>query len=359
MKAYISILTTMTCLVSAQPALADIEWHHLAEENIFVKVNNDDWQPEGFVNGLTVPATHIMKPAIILDGKDNEAQWNSAEEVILPLAHGSVTSVAVKALYSDNEVFLRVRWPDATENREYHPWTWSADENRYVSGTQIEDSILLSFEGGCEWAPSLLQGYVYDFDGWRWLAARSDPVGQAWDLDGTVQDQFIPGLNFEAYPSRKHGMDWNVKFVDRNDASILHDDWDRLNRMYFYRRAGETVYIRAEPDRMRTTNPAKRLAPPTEAPVDYSSTYPQFEAVRLEGDAGEVSAKGTWENGFWTVEFRRDLLTPADTITDWVFVRLSQFSMYVFDGVERIDQASESPRLFLQFMPKKLMLVDD
>jgi len=93
--------------------------------------------------------------------------------------------------------------------------------------------------------------------------------------------------------------------------------------------------------------------------VDYTSTYPQFEAVRLEGDAGEVSAKGAWENGFWTVEFRRDLLTPADTITDWVFVRLSQFSMYVFDGVERIDQASESPRLFLQFMPKKLMLVDD
>jgi hypothetical protein len=359
MRVLLSLISLLTGLFISQSILAEVEWRHLAEDNIFVKVNNDGWQPEGFENGISVPATHVLNAAIVLDGKDNEADWNNANEVFLPLAYGSVVEVSVKALYTDKEVFIRARWPDATENRQHHPWIWNTAENRYVSGPQVEDSILLSFEGGCEWAPSLLQGYVYDFDGWHWLAARSDPVGQAWDIDGTVQDQPFPGLNFVPYPSRKSGMDWNVKFVDRNDNSILHDDWDQLKRMYFYRRAGETVYIRAEPDRMKTTNPAIHMAPPAGPPVDANITFPQFEAVRLEGDAGEVSAKGHWEDGYWTVEFRRDLLTPADTSTDWVFVRLSQFSINVFDGVEHINQASESPRLFLRFLPPEQTLVKD
>lgn len=359
MRILVSTLSLLVGTTAFHPAVAEVEWRQLAEENIFVKVNNDGWQPEGFENGITIPAAHLLQPAIVLDGRDNEANWNYAEEVTLPLAHGSVVEASVKALYTDEEIFIRVRWPDATENREHHPWTWNPDTNRYVSGPQVEDSILLSFEGGCEWSPSLLQGYVYDFDGWNWLAVRSDPVGQAWDIDGTVQDQMFPGRNYEPYPSRYSGMDWNVKFIERNDATILHDDWDQLKRFYFYRRAGETVYIRAEPDRMKTTDPSVRLAPPAGPPADLQETYPQFEAVRLEGDAGEVGAKGRWEDGHWTVEFRRKLITPADTSTDWVFVRLTQFSIYVFDGVERLDQASESPRLYLRLMPRERLLVDD
>lgn len=349
----------MAGLMTCQSAPAEVEWHHLSEENIFVKVRNDGWQPENFENGITIPAIHVMESPVVLDGLDGESEWNGADEIVVPLAYGSVVQATVKALYTDDEVFIQVRWPDATENRQHHPWVWNPDEQRYVSGPQVEDSVFLSFEGGCEWAPSLMQGYVFDFDGWNWLAARSDPVGQAWDMDGTVQDQMIPGLNFDAYPSRKSGMDWNVKFIDRNDQSILHDDWDDLKRMYFYRRAGETVYIRSEPDGTGMRNLALQLPPPTEPPVDPALTYPQFEAVRLEGDAGEVSAKGQWKDGYWTVEFSRNLLTPADTTTDWVFVRLSQFSIFVFDGVERFDQTSESPRLFLRFLPSEQILVQD
>ena len=358
MRVTISTLFFIAGLLTCQSAPAEVEWRHLSDENIFVKVRNDGWQPENFVNGITIPAFHVMESPVVLDGLDGESEWNGADEVVIPLAYGSVVEATVKALYTDDEVFIQVRWPDATENRQHHPWVWNPDEQRYVSGPQVEDSVFLSFEGGCEWA-SLMQGYVFDFDGWNWLAARSDPVGQAWDMDGTVQDQMIPGLNFDAYPSRKSGMDWNVKFVERNDHSVLNDDWDDLKRMYFYRRAGETVYIRSEPDGTGKRNLALQLAPPTEPPVDPALTFPQFKAVRLEGDAGEVSAKGQWKDGYWTVEFSRSLITPADTTTDWVFVRLSQFSIFVFDGVERFDQTSESPRLFLRFLPPEQILVQD
>jgi len=343
--------------VLAMPVNADVVVKELSDENIFVRVSDDDWQPEGFENGVTIPAAYVLEPTVVIDGVGEEAIWSVAEEVTVPLAYGSVVEASIKALYTDKEVFLRVRWPDATENREHHPWVWDTEENAWVSGPQVEDSILLSFEAGCEWAPSLLQGYVYDFDGWHWLAARSDPVGQAWDLDGTVQDQMIPDLNFIRYDSRHSGMAWNVKFVDRNDLVIVNDDWDQLNRMYFYRRAGEAVFVRAEPDRMDVTDPSLRLPPPSRPPRDEAETHLQFQPVKLAGDAGEVTARGQWKDGYWTVEFRRSLITPGDTVTDWVFVRLSQFSVYIFDGVERLDQAGESPRLFLRLMPKEQFLV--
>ena len=80
--------------------------------------------------------------------------------------------------------------------------------------------------------------------------------------------------------------------------------------------------------------------------------------MKLEGDAGDVSAKGHWENGIWTVEFSRARFTDSETVTDSVFSRLTQFSVHVFDHVERIDQASESGRLYLQFMEEE-QLVDN
>lgn len=356
----IALLTSfLASLIAWQTVSAEVVERRITDDYTYFKVKNDAWQPDGFENGIPIPATHLLQQSIVLDGKDQEAEWSRAEEVLVPLAHGSVVEASIKALYTDDEIFIRARWPDATENREHHPWTWDAELNGYTSGSQVEDSIFLSFEAGCEWAPSLLQGYVYDFDGWHWLAARSDPVAQAWDMYGTVQDQKVPGLNFEPYPARYSGMDWNVKFLEQDDPSIVHDDWDQLERFYIHDRAGETVYVRLEPDRMRTTNAAMRLAPPAKPPVDNAKTFPQFVAVRLEEDAGEVDAKGHWEDGYWTVEFRRKRVTPANTSTDWVFTRMSQFSIYVFDGVERFDQASESSRLWLRLMPNDHLLVGD
>ena len=41
----------------------------------------------------------------------------------------------------------------------------------------------------------------------------------------------------------------------------------------------------------------------------------------------------------------------VDTMSDSVFQRTTQFSIQVFDHVERLDETSESGRLFLKFEP--------
>lgn len=357
-RVFIAVLTVTSALTAWAPVQADVIRRQFSEDNFMVKVSNDTWQPENFENGTTVPATYVKQAGITLDGKDNEPGWSTAMEVVVPLSYGNVGEASVKVLYTDEEVFIRVRWADATEDRDQHPWVWDPDQEQFVTGPQVEDSLMLSFEAGCEWVPSLLAGYSYDFDAWHWLAARSDPVGQAWDLIGSTWDGSRPNFEHTAYESRNSARNWNVKFEDYT-GQLSHESWDELNRSYNFRTAIPIIYYRAELDRLRITDASEQLPAPLSPPANETETFPQFKAVKLTEDAGEVGAKGHWEDGYWTVELRRILETPSEIVTDTVFNRLTQFSIHVFDHAERIDQSSESGRLFLRFLPSEQMLVKD
>ena len=173
--------------LGVQSAVAEVDHQQVNPTTQITYVSNDSWQPDDFVNGTTVPSTWIPAPMIAIDGVDDEAAWANATEVEVQLSLGSVDKAWLKSVYTDDEVFIRVRWADGSENREHHPWTWDTIQQAYVQGPEIEDSVMLSFEAGCEWNPSLLGGAIYDFDAWHWLAARSDPMGQAIDLYGNVQ----------------------------------------------------------------------------------------------------------------------------------------------------------------------------
>jgi hypothetical protein len=351
----IKIIILAVAAASLIPGLAfsEVIYRQINEENLFVDVKNESWQPEEFINGTIIPATYAPLGNITLDGRDIEPDWSAAVEIEVPLEFGTVKEASLKALYTQEEVFIRVRWQDETENREHHPWVWDAGQSQYTSGPQIEDSVFLSFEAGCEWFPSFLTGYMYDFDGWHWLAARSDPLGQAIDMSGTVQDQDFPHLNFTRYPSRSEDNVWNMKFAVAREET-LHSSWNELGRTYYLQPFVETVYVRVDPDGYRRSpDYFRQLPPPETAPSDETMSYKQFVPLKLEGQSGEVSAKGHWEDGFWTVEFRRDRITPAKTANDTVFNRMTQFSVHVYDQEERIDQASESGRLYLQFMPEE------
>ena len=316
-------------------------------------VEDDAWQPEGFENGITIPAVFTPRAEIVLDGKDDEAAWLGAPEIALELALGTVDKAWVKAIYSEDEVYIRVRWPDNTESRQHHPWTWNEAAQDYIQGPHVEDSLLLSFESGCEWTPSLLGGYQYDFDGWHWMAARTDPLGQALDTLGTVTDRVLPG--FTKYASRVQNDDWQMKFVDVAETK-LHASWDQLERVYMLTPVTKDLYIGAPPDggsfdvQFVEKLPAPAQRPPKGA---ETKTFPQFRPIKLYGDAGEIGAKGHWEDGFWTVEFRRALKTVKGGVWDMDFVRLTQFSLHVLDQQEGFDKVSESPRLFLEFMDEK------
>ena len=191
--------------------------------NEIVAVSDDDWQPDGFVTGQRIPAVWLMAPDLVIDGIDDEAAWAMTREVEVPLAYGNVERAWLKALYTDDEIFIRVRWEDANEDREHHPWVWDEEQGSYVESSQIEDSVMLSFEAGCEWTPSLLGGYSYDFDAWHWMASRSDPLGQAVDLYGNVRARDPGGESYFPYASRIVEKDWIMKFTENLNPDLYAD----------------------------------------------------------------------------------------------------------------------------------------
>ncbi len=359
------LVATLIILNWAITARGDVSQRQINDEVLLIEVENEPWQPEGFDEALILKAARV-KAVPTIDGKGSDPVWSQAESLTVPLTYGSVREATIKAVYTDKEVFLLVSWPDATKDDQHRPWVWNQKLGRYVEGKQVEDSLFVSIEGGCDWTPSLLSGYTYDFDGWLWLAARSDPLGQAVDVDGSVLNRSVPGLGFTKYTSRNKNILWDLKFIDRR-PDILTKPWQELKRMYKRTPLEREVYVRYQPDpinrKRRPEFTTKHPAPDNKQGSNILSPQtahaaqtplliaPQYKPAKLTGDAGEVAAKGRWEDGRWTVEFRRVLITPSRTITDSVFERVTQFSIHVFDHVEGLDKSSESGRLFIQFEP--------
>lgn len=364
----LSIVTaiSLAILTGGIAARAQVHRYQINKNNSLIVVQNDLWEPYGFQKALILQAP-LVDQGPTVDGLADDPAWAKAASLTVPLAYGPVRKATLKAVYTDKELFLLVSWPDPTKDDQHRPWLWSEALGRYLEGPQVEDSLLVSFEGGCDWSPSLLAGYVYDFDAWRWLAARSNPVGQAVDSDGSVQNRMVPGLGFVKYRSRATKPAWNVKFTDFRKG-ILTRPWHELKRQYKWAPITKEVFVRYQPDGSPPPAFVQRLEPPA-APPDAGATFsdgkvrlvrttppapqlsPQYQPVRLTGDAGEVAAKGRWQNGRWTVEFRRALATPSRTASDSVFEKVTQFSIHIFDRTERVDEASESGRLYLQFEP--------
>jgi hypothetical protein len=358
------------------PAWSEVRYIQINESNLLVRVNNDDWQPStgNYENGLNIPAVWVDKARITLDGKAIEQNWNEAAEIAIPLSYANVNMAFVQALYTDEDVYIKVRWKDETEDRQHHPWVWDNGVREFVAGPQVEDSLMLSFEAHCEWTPSFLSGYGFDFDAWHWFAARSDPLGQAVDIEGNVKAGPVNPPGYTTYTSRNIEDTWNVKFLEDDESEvyvsfsdyeggILNASWNELNRVYLLQPADATATIRYRdwPDG-NIHRPLIQFVEPLEPPqaTYYSKgrAHTQFNPLRLEGDAGEVKAKGHWENGYWTVEFQRALVTAVGGPDDTTFTRLTQFSIHIYDHVERVDQTSESKRLFLRFLDKDTPLAE-
>jgi hypothetical protein len=330
-------------------------------EYVKVLVSDDNWQPEPFDQGIIIPATFVQTESIVLDGVDNEVEWLAAEEITVPLSYGAIKSLQIKALYTDEDALLRVRWRDDSENREYHPWIWNEEKGNYETGPQVDDALIFNFEAGCDWFPSLLSGYEFDFDGWYWTAGRSDQEGLAIDIYGSMKRK-TTSKDEIGYTVRNKESEWNLKFSDVPDGIIdpetVYNTWDQSDRKYeIWPVQSDTMYFLYLVDEHRVSGRpssefSKPLPPPERLPSTPADIQPQFALTDLTDNAKDVRAKGHWQDGYWTVEFRRTRLTEAGLAYDFQFERLTQFSLHVFDGVERLDQSSESPRLFLQFLEK-------
>jgi hypothetical protein len=236
-----------------------------------------------------------IEEAPVVDGISNEQEWKNAQVIV---THDKVADIDItlRALYTDQEIFFLVSFPDPDESRTHKSWVWDEVQEIYRIGSDREDIFI--FKWNIEEIPCDLSIYAdnhYKADIWFWKACRTDPLGFS---DDKVQILSIAEIEDSVKLTSKRGV-----------AMYLLRKGDR----------GEAVYK-------------------TKLPVEYEGDMlPRFTYQIPSGSRADIRAKGFWQKGIWTIEFARSLNTGNNDDVQFDITKSFQF------GVSRYEIAGREP----------------
>ena len=213
-----------------------------------------------------LPVIHVAEPPVI-DGLATDVAWEKAREIKTHDKAADLT-VTFKAVYTETEIFLLVTFPDPDESRTHKSWIWDKGRELYTVGNDREDVFVIKWSMDTKNTDlSIYADNPHQADIWYWKACRTDGAGFADD-------------KFHVYSQEEN----------RNATKTVS-------------RSGKTMYLLRIGDEGTSAYT-----------IDLRSDYagdilPRFLIKRPTGSRADVRAKGHWENGTWTIEFRRNLLT--------------------------------------------------
>ncbi|MDX1607452.1 MAG: ethylbenzene dehydrogenase-related protein, partial [Candidatus Competibacterales bacterium] len=214
--------------------------------------------------------------------------------------------VDLRASYTDEHVYLRLSWADATPDRTMQQWVH--DGERWQNTAALEDGfgLLWDARGSFSQFTCAYACHINDFgvsranfhatnrmrlndeqtwlDLWNWKAARTAPLGFADDryLDHTGMHGDLPGDLFRANSRADRNPDAGIEPFTEQDQPIY--DADRQPAGHGFRSPGTTA--------------------------------PGFLVDRPQGHRADVLAITSYRDGRWTVVLRRALQTgdPRDVV---------------------------------------------
>ena len=242
----------------------------------------------------TIPVVKVDNPPVI-DGNDNDPVWSIAKQ-LTTFNKQKDLSIAMKAVYTDKDIYILVTFQDPDESRTHKSWTWDNGLSLYKVGNDREDVFVIKWNMAPEPIDlSIYSDNSYLADVWFWKACRTDPVGYADDK------------------MHKQGSE------KERDATKLTS---KAGKVFFLNRSGD----------IGTSAYKMDLKSEFEG-----ETLPRYINRQPSGSRGDVRAKGTWKDGVWTIEFARALDTgnPDD-------VHFELGKKYLL-GVSRYEIAGRSP----------------
>jgi hypothetical protein len=321
--------------------------------------------------------------APVIDGDGTDAAWGGAT---IPLGFGpqsgnnGITSATVKAAYKDEFIYFLVSWtdPTGTENIFRKQWTLNGT---WSQNTENEDRLYLMFDitGATGTATAgMMDGTTTPFqtngcamschgdgvmrtdegrlDIWHWKATRTDPAGYLDDKhmvaanpsqDGRKGDQGLEayfenvnGVGTEPAFRSAQGFQANPDFLfllgeesdfataKTSDAGFQNGDIlpGYVQRFPLNSRADVTTkggfqngqwtveFCRAL-DSGNTWQWGSPVRFRDDALWQAGDTIPGYVTVPPIGSFGDVQAMGQWNGTAWTVEICRDLATSRDLVT--------------------------------------------
>jgi len=280
-----------------------------------------------------------------------DAAWDAAEETRIPL-RGSISRVPhvdISALHDGNEICLLLRWPDNTESLDRTPWEFDgAAWQKLPARDYYEDKAALYWpitecvefnavgcsalchsgggqSGGLHEKTgrpgvlnvgshhALLEGEL--LDEWHWKASRTDPFGQ-------VDDGNLTGDR----PTQEHEKGGRFGDETKELGGGYEDNATEDN--------SKPSHDFADADRAGLILKATDAAPIGDyGKYSPGDRVPALLMAPLEGKRADISGKGAWADGEWTLEIRRKLSTGDSNDVGFAGGdRRHPFGVAIFEG---------------------------
>jgi thiosulfate reductase cytochrome b subunit len=291
----------------------------------------------------------------VLDGKANDAAWNSAQAVIIHTTKGvnnpeEDVDVSVKAVYDGENVYFQYQWADPDVSYKRYPliktaegwkmlqnaFEW-ADENEYY-----EDKLAMYItdvkNGACattchlgvgpDAEKGLKHGLHYTAgetgDVWHWKAIRTNPMGDLLGEPGYADDQHFHGADpIPAQITKRYTAGY---YPDPNTGGGYKYNFDKIDPSKPISETFVRPLMLPPSDSIRPNSDPKTSDYGTQwwihksKGIKYSpelDTYPVGTLIPsmliepFQGDEADVRAKGDWQRGVWTLELKRVLDTKS------------------------------------------------
>ena len=165
-------------------------------------------------------AAHTSTPPAI-DG-EIDAVWENAKPltVVVREAVGANAprKVVLRALYTDDRIYVLAQWPDATRSDLRDPYVWDAAKSEYTRPSKPDDQFALEFPlKGAFRINMLATESEYSADVWHWKAGRGNPVGWVDDKRHIISSE--PFAKAKEYDLGGHASVYIARLADTGQGS--------------------------------------------------------------------------------------------------------------------------------------------
>lgn len=307
------------------------------------------WQLGGYAQESNVLTAKKVAKGPVLDGKI-DGLWKQVRAIKIPVTGGAnlpngSTEVTLKAVYTDTDIFFLAQWRDKTRSYQRSPWkkqtdgSWvkltdpndkGGDSNKYYEDkfAMLWNINIAGFESaGCmvachagEAGKAFGNKYTANpgelGDIWHWKSVRTGPVGQ-------TDDQYLDSTRYDKDKAPEAGRKSDPKTAGGYVDNVSDD-----KKMPKFGAKGNKPA------------PPYWILDQDKEPFDDSKYKVGNEIAGIiiapfVGDRGDISARASWSNGVWTLEFTRKLKTGSQY--DVQFDDLNKqyaFGIAVFDNAQ-------------------------
>jgi hypothetical protein len=306
-----------------------------------------------------------VEEAPTLDGVADEAFWADAQAVEVEVKRGeneSNTTVSIKSVYVEDRVYFLVTWADPTESFIRSPWelqedgTWAqlkdpddkgGDNNVWyedklafiwpiansIPEFEVEGCGILCHAGENEDVKPYGNKYTEEEgqigDIWHWKSVRN--LNQVDDqyVDSTQYSADTPEAGRHSDPSESGGYKNNLTEDKTGPAFMPPGDFPH---------DGSPGYILED-----------EAIPFDAAAFQAGDRLSAIIKSEIVGDRGDLTAGWKWEEGVWTLEFGRDLVTDSEFDVQFDDLAATYyFGVAVFDNTQ-VRHAYHRSAVFFTF----------